>query len=249
MSDMNRWSAPPGEVSPSLRRFFMVTVVLLKARSLAARCAWHSVRTCLIVKGGDSWQCSHIGGGSCAIMKLWVILLWPILRRARILSHCLLEHVEFGSGERESVISRSLFDCSDVSCHCCSHLSLVIFLMCARRSPLRTGTAMTVGRFVASFAALSATSLPVIPTWLGTQHRLTFLSFSNRAFWMDITSGFFENGRMIAWIELFESVIITDSRGQFLLLETARRIAQSSAENIEVIRRNLRESVAVIRFC
>ena len=65
-----------------------------------------------------------------------------------------------------------------------------------------------LGKFEASFAALSAASLISILAWLGTQQRQKCFSLSRISFLMFCTIGFLLLIDAIAWMELLESVTI-----------------------------------------
>ena len=93
------------------------------------------------------------------------------------------------------------------------------------------------GMFWASFAALSAASFPIMPTWLGTLHRVIFrclLWSLERTVWIDWTRGCLGFCWDIACMDDWESVKIVHLRLiEFSIIDKAFSIACSSAVKIE----------------
>ena len=104
---------------------------------------------------------------------------------------------------------------------------MVDALIWACISPLRIGRFEHVVFLVASRASLSASSLPVTPTWLGTQQSWKHFFASYILSFIRFTIGFLEYVFSIACIELLESVIIVTSLlfARFFNFCTANNIA------------------------
>ena len=117
-----------------------------------------------------SWQEIHSGRSSPAKRYLWVRKECPIRKRQSTISSRRLSRQDHIEHPNAGCTACNLFsDCSDQKS---DHCFLTYCFMIGRKSV--NGNGMLIFRpFRAVLAALSASSLPRIPTWLGTQQNTT----------------------------------------------------------------------------
>ena len=125
---------------------------------------------CFMVKLAS--QPIHLGAGSPSIRYECVSREWPIRSRVNTTSSRRFIHCNWWCSVKSGTISLSLF--VSMSSHCCFLLSFTYWAGLDNQSAAGTMEFET-GDARAAFAAWSAASFPLIPTWLGTQQKMTSL--------------------------------------------------------------------------
>ena len=133
----------------------------------------HSIKRCLTEY--DMWHPTHYGGCSCLNRYEWVMSVWPICRRDRIISS--LRDFLYPSchSSISAFIVWSLL--RGVLFHLNCHLFRVKCFISIFKSVYGILKLLSMGIFQAVLAAESAWSFPLIPMWLGIQHGTIFLVF------------------------------------------------------------------------
>ena len=131
----------------------------------------HSISMCLIV----SWQLHPMqnGGSSPRVRCWWVSFECPISNRV-IMTFSLLDRWEEVLCFKFGLILNSLFSVSDF--HSSFQRDLIYSFIFGRKSEYGSlGVLLSSNcTFEASFASVSACSLPSIPMWLGIQQKVRF---------------------------------------------------------------------------
>lgn len=134
----------------------------------------------------------HTRAESSVIRKEWVRCVWPIMTRVIMTSSHLLRLQGKFHFLMKVLIFLNLFENGTLvyfSCH--SPRILRLMVSSASEDVIRL-SCMALWGSVASFANLSALSLPEMPTWEGTHIKVNALLVVDISSWMCCTSSFLE---------------------------------------------------------
>ena len=146
-----------------------VKLVALKNRFLMTAKALHFIRMCLTVH--VFWQVKNCGCGSCCSIKARVNLVWPICNRD-ITTCSLLDFLKAGLHSHKIGWIWTILVWMFMS-HCCCHFVWRNLLIVGFKTVYGMERTSEL-RAKAALAAKSALSFPLIPMWLGIQHKIIF---------------------------------------------------------------------------
>ena len=141
------------------------------------RYAGQSIRICFELR--IIWQVEQRGtclSAPLAIKYLWVRYVWPILSLVITIEDLLSKRQEGLHGDTNGRIDLSLkLDCKLAQWSC--HFSMIKLWILLLKSKWGTLAPVVWARVEADLVAASARSLPLMPTWEGTQQNSTVTFF------------------------------------------------------------------------